>query len=90
MSALTLIALALFFGFLAHDARKLSVPAKAVPYSVTAEGLGQDVSGIPLHEQDKRKRWNIGYGLGDLNQAVWLWGILSVSCTIGAIVIAVS
>lgn len=61
-----LLALAILFGYLAYDARKLSVPAKDVPYSVTAAGLGQDVSSVPLPEQEKRKSWNVRYGLGDL------------------------
>ncbi len=87
MSASILLALAFLFGYLAYDARKLSVPAKNVPYSVTAAGLGQDVSGVPLHEQEKRKSWNARYGLGDFSQSVWLWSILSVACVTGAVVV---
>ena len=87
MSASLLLVLAFLFGYLAYDAHKLSVPVNEVPYSVTAAGLGQDVSGVPLQEQEKRKSWSIRHGLGYLSQSVWLWGILSVSCAIGAIMV---
>ena len=86
MSTLILLALAFLFGYLAYDAHKLSVPAKDVPYSIAVAGLGLDVSGVPLHELDKLKSWSARYGLGDLSQSVWLWGVLSVACIIGAIV----
>lgn len=85
MSMWLLLSLAVVFGYFAYDAWKLSVPAKDVPYSLTAEGLGQDVAHVPLHEQERRKSWNTRYGLGDLGQSVWLWGILSLACAAGAL-----
>jgi hypothetical protein len=87
MSASLLLVLAFLFGYLAYDAHELSVPVNEVPYSVTAAGLGQDVSGVPLHEQEKRKSWNIRYGLGDLSQSVWLWSILAVACAVEAMMV---
>ncbi|MDT8989564.1 hypothetical protein RQP54_01670 [Curvibacter sp. APW13] len=84
MNLLLLIA-ALVFTCLAYDAWKLSVPADKVPYSVTADDLGQPLDGIPLMEQSKRKDWNSRYGLGDLSQTFWLWTILALACAIGAV-----
>lgn len=87
MTALILLALAFLFGYLAVDARKLSVPAKDVPASISLACLGLDTSGVPLHELERRKSWSARYGLGDLGQSVWLWGVLSVACFLGAIVV---
>jgi hypothetical protein len=56
------------------------VPAKDVPYAVTAKAIGQELGGVPLHEQDKRKQWNLRHGVGDLGQSVWLWAILALVC----------
>ena len=81
-----LLAAAIVFAWLAYDAWKLATPAAEVPYSVTAKGLGQTVDGVSLQEQERRKNWNLRYGLGDLNQTVWLWAILALACTVGSIV----
>ncbi|MFZ3220547.1 MAG: hypothetical protein WA174_10965 [Rhodoferax sp.] len=76
---------ALFFAWLAYDAWKVALPAENVPYSITAKGLGQSVDGVPLQEQEKRKHWNLRYGIGDLSHAVWLWGILALTCAFGSV-----
>ena len=79
-----LLSAALASAGLAYDAWNRATRAKNVPCSVAAKGLGQDVSGTPLHEQNKRKDWNARYGTGDLSQPVWLWGILALACATGA------
>ncbi|MBT2325873.1 hypothetical protein J7E62_26430 [Variovorax paradoxus] len=68
------------FAFLAYDAGRLSSSARDVPYALTAKGLGQDVAHVSLAEQEKRKQYNARFGLGDLSQSVWLFGILSATC----------
>jgi hypothetical protein len=78
------------FAWLAYDAWRIAVPHADVPYALTAEGLGQDISGVSLKEQKKRKDWNTSYGLGDLSQAVWLWAILAIVCAIASIVIFIA
>lgn len=56
MGSWFLLALAGLFSFLAYDARRLSVPAKDVPFEVTAKGLGLEVGGVPNTEQERRKQ----------------------------------
>jgi hypothetical protein len=87
MNAWLLLFAAIVFAWLAYDAWRISVPQADIPFALTAKGLGQDVSGVPLKEQKKRKDWNSIYGLGDLTQAAWLWGILAVGCAIASFVI---
>lgn len=84
MHSWLLLSASLAFAWLAYDAWKIATPAKDVPYALTAKGLGQDVSGTPLHEQKKHKDWNARYGLGDLSQTVLLWGVLALACAMGA------
>ncbi len=86
MSSWLLLFAALVFAGLAYDAWKLVVPAADAPYALTAEVLGQDVSGMPLEEQKKRHEWNTRYGIGSLRQTVWLWSILAVACAISSAV----
>jgi hypothetical protein len=86
MNSWLLLFAAIVFAWLAYDAWRIAVPHADVPYALTAEGLGQDISGVPLQEQKKRKDWNSSYGLGDLSQAVWLWGILAIGCAIASLV----
>ena len=81
-----LLSAALVFAWLAYDAWKIVVPASEVPYSVTAKGLGPDVDGVSLREQERRKSWNASYGTGDLSQTVWLWTILALACAVGSVV----
>jgi hypothetical protein len=85
MNSWLLLFAAIVFAWLAYDAWRIAVPQADVPYALTAEGLGQDIKGVPLQEQKKRKDWNSRYGLGDLSQAVWLWGILAIGCTIASV-----
>jgi hypothetical protein len=70
------------FAYLGYDAFKLIVPPAAIPYSVTAKGLGQDVSHLTLAEQEPLKKYNRRYGLGNLNQSVWFFAILTFGCAV--------
>lgn len=72
-----LLILTAVFVALAIDAYRLATPSQSVPFSVTAEAIGQDASHLPLHEQEELKTWNHVYGLGKLNQSVWLFAILA-------------
>lgn len=80
-----LFAAAAAFGFLAYDAARLSTSAKNLPYALTAKGWGEDLSGVSLAEQERRKQHNPRHGFGDLSQSVWLFGILCVCFLGGAI-----
>jgi hypothetical protein len=84
MSSWLLLSAALIFAWLAYDAWRLAVPVSEVPYALTAKALGQDLGGVPLQEQEKRKEWSARYGIGDLSQTFWLWGIFSVACAVGS------
>lgn len=84
MSSWLLLSAAIVFAWFAYDASKVAARAADVPYALTAKGLGQDMGGVPLHEQERRKAWNAQYGLGNLNQIVWFWGILALACAVGA------
>lgn len=75
-----LLIAAVVFGYLACDAARLSTSAKDVPYALTAKAWGEDVTHVPLAEQEKQKQYGARHGIGDLSQAVWLFGILCVSC----------
>jgi hypothetical protein len=85
MSSWLFLTLAVTFSWLAYDAYKLEVPSADVPYALTAEGMGQDVSHVSLQEQAKRKAWNERYGIGNLNLSVWLWLILALACAVGSV-----
>jgi hypothetical protein len=83
MTSWLLLCAALVFAWLTYDAWQSSIPSADVPYALTAKGMGQSVSGVSLYEQEKRKDWNARYGIGNLNQIVWLWGVLALACVIG-------
>jgi len=70
------LVLTVVFAYLTYDA--LSLVAPALPYSEIAKGIGQDLSYMPLSEQEKLNRYPYLYRLGDLNQTVWLFAILTV------------
>lgn len=80
-----MLLLSAVFSYLAYDAAKLSAQAKDVPWSLTAKGLGLDVTGVPLFEQERRRQYNARYGLGDLSQAVWFFAVLAIGSLCGAI-----
>ncbi|MGE4447825.1 MAG: hypothetical protein AB7E15_05935 [Azospira sp.] len=71
------------FAYLTYDA--LSLVAPALPYSETAKGMGQDLSHMPLSEQEKLNRYPNRYRLGDLNQTVWLFAILAVGFAVASV-----
>lgn len=79
-----MLAAAVIFGCLACDAARLSTSTKDAPYSLIAESWGEDVSSVPLAEQERRKQYNASRGLGELSQSVWLFGILCVGCLASA------
>ncbi len=85
MTPWLLLILAFVFGYLAYDASLLVTTHNALPYSVIAKVWGQDLSHLSLSEQDKLKHFSNRYGFGSLNQAVWLFTILSVGCAIAAV-----
>lgn len=85
MVPVLLLVLSGLFAFLAFDAWRLAVPAKDVPYEVTARPLGLEVDGVPTVELERRKEWNIQYGQGDLSCTYWLWLIACVGCLGGAV-----
>jgi hypothetical protein len=85
MSPWLLLSAALVFAWLAYDAWKVAVPAEDVPYALAGNGLGEEIGGVPLQEQKRRKEWNARNGIGDLSQTVWLWGILALACAVGSI-----
>jgi len=84
MTLWILLVAAVVFGLLAFDAARLLAPARDVPYSLTAKAWSEDVAHISLAEQERRKKYNARYGLGDLSQSVWLFGILSAGSLAGA------
>lgn len=85
-----LLAAAVFFGYLAYDAARLSSPAVDVPYALTAKAWGEDVTHVSLAEQAHRKQSNARRGFGDLSQSVWLFGILCAGCLAGAAYLVVA
>lgn len=74
-----LLILTVVFAYLTYDAISLAVPRNALQYSVIAKGMGQDLSHLPLSEQEELKRYSNRYGLGNLNHTVWLFAILTIS-----------
>ena len=86
MGSWLLLLLAAVFAYLAYDASKLVSPPDGAPYSVTAKGLGQDMSHISLTEQERLRHNNARYGLGNLNQSVWLFAALSAGSGLAAVV----
>ena len=86
MNSIIGFALGGLFAYLAYDASKLVVPWRDIPFSITAKGIGLDVSHLSLSEQSKLKA-NREYGFGDLSGAVWLWALLSL-CSFAAAIYA--
>jgi hypothetical protein len=80
-----LLFLTVVFAALAIDAYSLAEPSHTTPYSITANALGQDVSHVPLSEQERRKEWNKRFGVGNPNQSVWLFAILALGSAVGAV-----
>jgi hypothetical protein len=80
-----LLILTAVFAAMAVDAYSLAAPSQSTPFSVTAKALGQDVSHVPLAEQQKRKAWNQRFGLGDLNQSIWLFAILALGSAVATV-----
>ncbi len=78
-----LLLLTAVFAYLTYDA--LSLEASALPYSEIAKGMGQDLSYMSLSEQTKLNRYPNRYRLGDLNQTVWLFAILTVGFAIASV-----
>lgn len=72
---------------MAYDAFTLAAPQESIPYSLTAKGIGQNVSHLTLEEQQRLKHLNLRYGLGDLNRSVWLFAILTVGCAVATVIV---
>ena len=71
-----LLVLTAVFAYLTYDAASLVAPA--LPYSEIAKGMGQDLSYMQLSDQEKLNRYPYVHRLGNLNQTVWLFAILTV------------
>ena len=84
MNSWLLLSAVLLFAWLAYEAWKLSVIAAKMPYAVTVKSTGQKVADVPLHKQEKQKAWSLNYGVGNLSETVWLWGILALACAVGS------
>ena len=80
------LAASIVFAWLAYDAWSLSGSDSDESYSLTAAGLGQDSTGVPLDKLEKLKRSSASMrlGLGDSRAAVWLWTVLSLGCAAAA------
>ncbi len=83
MSPWLLLALTVVFGYLTYDA--LSLVAPSLPHSEVAKGIGQDLSGMSLSDQEKLNRYPNQYRLGDINQSCWIFGILTLGFAIATI-----
>jgi hypothetical protein len=87
MNAWLLLLASFVFALLAYDAWKIGITAAAKDsYALTAKGFGVAHGGLPLHEQQRRKEWGARYGIGNVSQSVWLWGILTLGCLIGSVI----
>ena len=71
-----LLVLTAVFAYLTYDAASLVAPA--LPYSEIAKGMGHDLSYMQLSDQEKLNRYPYLHRLGNLNQTVWLFAILTV------------
>ena len=87
MSSWLLLAASFVCAWLAYDAWRLAGNDKNIPEALTAKWLGQNVTGVPLHELEERRRVTalMRYGLGDPNGAVWLWAVLALAFMAGSI-----
>lgn len=80
-----LLALCGLFAYLAYDAYSLRAPSDSIPYAGRAKEFGQDLSHLSMAEQKKLSDYSDRYGLGNVNQSIFLFGILALVCGIGAI-----
>ena len=78
-----LLVLTVVLAYLTYDAMSLVAPA--LPYSEIAKGMGQNLSYMPLAEQEKLNRYPSLHRFGDLNQTVWLFAILTVGFCIATV-----
>ena len=81
-----LLVLGVVFFYLAWDARHFTSATDNTPYEVGATARGEPLSGVPLHEQLRRKAWHRRHGLGGPGQIAWVWAVLAIGCFAGAIV----
>ncbi len=71
------------FAFLAHDAFSLVAPS--LPYSEIAKVMGQDLSYMPLHEQEKPNRYPYVNWLGNVSQTFWVFAILTAGFAVATV-----
>ena len=71
------------FAYLTYDAFLLVAPS--LPYSEIAKGMGQDLSYLTISEQEKLNQYPNRYRLGDINQTVWVFGIVTVGFALATI-----
>lgn len=79
-----LLAFCGLFAYLAYDAYSLRAPGNSIPYAERAKEFGQDLSHLSMAEQKKLSDYSDRYGLGKVNQSVFLFGILALACGVGA------
>ncbi|WP_457422123.1 hypothetical protein [Roseateles sp. P5_E7] len=85
MEIAALLILAALFGFLAYDARRLSVDPRDLPYEALSGETTESVAGISRAELDERKGWLVRHGERDYRGAHLLWIILAAVCLVGAV-----
>ena len=83
MSPWILLILTGVFAYLTHDAFSLAAPS--LPYSEVAKGMGQDLSYLPLHEQEKPNRYPYVNRLGNVNHMFWVFAILTAGCAVATV-----
>lgn len=85
MSVLLFLLAAVFAG-LAFDAWRLRVPRHhRALYSIEARARSEPLDGVALTDQQTRQRWQKIYGVGQTNDLVWLWIVLTFLCLVAAI-----
>lgn len=85
MSPWLLLSLTFLFAYLAYDALSLAPINKALPYSFISKLWKQDLSHLPLSDQEQIKHLSNRYGLGNLNQVAWLFIVLASGCGLATI-----
>ena len=75
MSPWFLLMITTVFAYLTYDA--LSLVAPSMPYAEIAKGLGLDLSHLPLYEQEKLNRYPFLFRLGNVNQSVCFFAVLT-------------
>jgi hypothetical protein len=84
LTSIALFALSVICGYLAFDAKRLSVDPRELPYEAITQDRMDELRGLSRTEVEAKKDWQIRHGEIDFRSAWRFWTIISVGCLVGS------